>query len=136
MATTVFINLNPDNWTEVSLSENGQISNITDNLIHYIEAEIKPSSSQVLGHHLTPHEILRYTLEPLSKIFMRSIRGKGVVALSPGLTFGAPLTEIKVDEILSVNQTGSVFYEILGELKIMNAHLSLMTEVEINLGDF
>jgi len=88
MSTTVFIQLNENDWVEVSESAaRGYISNITDTLVAYVEANIKPDSSELRGHHLTPHEVLTYTLEPLSRIFMRSIRGKGIIALSPGSTF-------------------------------------------------
>jgi len=88
MATTVFIQLNEDDWTEVSdVAQRGHISNITDTLIKYVEANNKPDIAQLLGHELTPHEVLKYTLEPLRRIFMRSIRGKGTIALSPGSTF-------------------------------------------------
>ncbi len=87
MATTVFIQIKIDEWTEVSLSKRGHISNITDTLISYVEANEKPDSTQVLGHRLAPHEVLKYTLEPFSLIFMRSIFGTGQIALSPGSTF-------------------------------------------------
>ena len=136
MPETTFIALNQDDWTEVSLSDSGQISNITDTLIAYIQSERRPDPLQVTGHHLTPHEVLRFTLQVPGKIFMRSIRGKAEVALSSGLTFGAPLTEIKAGEVLPVEQEGTVFNEMLDELKIINAHLSLITENDLRLGDF
>ena len=101
MATTIFINVNKDDWTEVSLSKRGQMSNITDTLVTYVEANKKPESTQVLGHHLTPHEIIKYTLEPLSRIFMRSIRGNSTIALSPGSTFFDSLDVILPDNFIS-----------------------------------
>lgn len=87
MATTTYIKIIENDWTEVSLSKRGQISNITDTLISYVQADEKPDASENRGHHLTPHEILKYTLEPISRIFMRSIRGDGLIALSAGSTF-------------------------------------------------
>ena len=111
MATTVFINLNADDWTEVSLSKLGQISNITDTLISYVEADVKPASTQLLGHHLTPHDILKFTLDPLSRIFMRSIRGKGTIALSPGLTFFDSTDVLLPDNFLFQDNNNAVFQD-------------------------
>lgn len=100
MATTVFIQIKKDEWTEVSLSKRGHISNITDTLISYVEANEKPDSAQVSGHHLTPHEVLKYTLEPFSRIFMRSILNAGKIALSPGSTFFDGLDVILPDNFV------------------------------------
>lgn len=111
MATTIFVKLNPDDWTEVSLSKRGQISNITDTLVSYVEANDKPDSAQVSGHHLTPHEILKYTLEPLSRIFMRSIRGNGEIALSPGSTFFDSLDVILPDNFIFESADNAVFQD-------------------------
>ena len=111
MAETVFISLNPDDWTEVSLSKRGQISNITDTLIAYVEANAKPESTQLLGHNLNPHEIIKYTLEPISRIFMRSIRGKATIALSPGSTFFDGLDVLLPDNFIFENNDNFIFQD-------------------------
>ena len=110
MAVTVFINLNEDDWVEVSdAAKRGHISNITDTLIAYVLANEKPDSTLLLGHHLTPHEVLKYTLEPLSRIYMRSIRGKGIIALSPGSTFFDSLDVILPDNYIFEDEDNYVF---------------------------
>lgn len=91
------------------MSKRGQISNITDTLIAYVEANKKPDSTQLLGHNLTPHEILKYTLEPISRIFMRSIRGKATIALSPGSTFFDGLDVILPDNFIFQDDNNVVF---------------------------
>lgn len=111
MAKTIFIDVNSNDWVEVSLSRRGQISNITDTLVAYVEANEKPDVSEVLGHHLTPHEILKYTLEPLSRIFMRSIRGKSVIALSPGSTFFDSLDAILPDNFIFESEDNAIFQD-------------------------
>jgi len=112
MAATVFIQLNQDDWTEVSdVAARGHISNITDTLVYYIEANNKPDSTQLLGHHLTPHEVLKYTLEPLSRIFMRTIRGNGSIALSPGSTFFDGLDVDLPDNFVFENADNFVFQD-------------------------
>jgi len=109
MADTVFIGLNQDDWTEVSVAKRGHISNITDTLISYVEANSKPDSTQRSGHHLTPHEVLKYTLEPLSRIWMRSIRGNGIIALSPGSTFFDGLDVILPDNFIFDDESNYIF---------------------------
>ena len=110
MAETVFISLNTDDWTEVSdVSRRGHISNITDTLIAYVEANSKPDRAQLLGHHLTPHEVLKYTLEPLSRIFMRSIRSKATIALSPGSTFFDGLDLVFPDNFIFEDEDTFIF---------------------------
>jgi len=88
VATTVFVQLNPDDWVEVSPGINSaHVSNTTDTTVTYREGDSPPVATDLRGHHLRPHEILQYTLGVSGRIYMRSIREKSTVACTPGQTF-------------------------------------------------
>ena len=109
MATTRFIDLVPNDWTEVSISKRAYLSNITDVVITYVEADVKPDISLLLGHQLNPHEPLRYTLDPNSRVFMRSNKLPGRIALSPGPTFFDGLDVVLPDNFIFDNGDNFIF---------------------------
>jgi len=112
MATTIFVKLDQDDWVEISVSaKRAYVSNITDTGVTYVEANDKPPTSQLFGHLLNPHEILHYTLDPLSRVWMRSIRNNGLIALSPGPTFFDGLDILLPDNFIFQNNDNFTFQD-------------------------
>jgi len=85
--STIIIDIPKDDWVITAPSRRGYITNITDTNLLYVESENKPDISQDLGHILLPNEKLPFTLLGLGKVYMRSIREEGRIALTEGITF-------------------------------------------------
>ena len=73
MSNTIFISAPVGIWTEVASSGSGFLTNESDNIIYYREANILPDQSVKNGHILQRRSSVRYQLNLGFKVFVLSI---------------------------------------------------------------
>ncbi len=88
MSDTVFTDINPDAWTQVSIDLVGFVTNAGDHDIIYVEAASLPPVSLKLGHTLHPKEARTYNLIVGQQMYARTIQTVFPVTVTPGLGFG------------------------------------------------
>lgn len=84
MADTVFVSIVDTGWTEISSSgPAGLFTNNGSQVIFLIESDSNPGTSVKNGHRLNITDYYRYLVLGSQKIFARSKKGAGSVAITP-----------------------------------------------------
>ena len=71
------------NWVEVvSAVEAGTIQNVGERTFRFQEDETIPNAADTGGHILGPGKSIQYALAGVSKLWMRSLTGDGILAIT------------------------------------------------------
>lgn len=125
MSDTIFTDINPDTWTQVSVGDIGYVTNAGDQDIIYVEAASTPATSLEIGHTLHPKEARTYNLLTGQEMYARTFQTTFPVAVTAGLGFGelGPLLSNLEEEILpSAARTASVITDDITNISAKGAH--------------
>lgn len=92
MSDTQFINLSGDSWrnvTNIIGQQRGFMSNISNRRVVYVIAGSPPPDASIRGHHLQATPGVLFNIEQGFNLFVRSIQGKSVIAVTPGVNINA-----------------------------------------------
>lgn len=125
MSDTVFIDVNPDTWTQVSVGNTGYATNLSDQDVIYVEAAVTPLAALEIGHTLHPKESRTYNLEDGQEMYVRTSQTIFSIAITPGLGFGqlGPInTNVPVTILSSAARTATTISADIINFSAKGAH--------------